>query len=168
MQRLFAFRIALIKLATVVDGDQKATFSIDTTPRCKGERYSFPGLVHFTLDPYLIMLSVKQGSIKNHFLSYIYIYIYIYNSEFHVYLSLYIYKYVCVYVHETWGYESVTQGSNYLNQLSRFDIDHFILFKNNNNGNTMFIVIYIYIYILRERERGRERESHDYYHQDPF
>ena len=28
----------------------------------------FPGLLHFTLDPYLIMLSVKQGSIKYHFL----------------------------------------------------------------------------------------------------
>ena len=31
--------------------------------------YSFPGLLHFTLDPYLIMLSIKQGSIKYHFLS---------------------------------------------------------------------------------------------------
>ena len=29
----------------------------------------FPGLIHFTLDPYLIMLSVKQGGIKYHFLS---------------------------------------------------------------------------------------------------
>ena len=29
----------------------------------------FPGLLHFTLDPYLIMLSVKQGGIKYHFLS---------------------------------------------------------------------------------------------------
>ena len=27
----------------------------------------FPGLLHFSLDPYLIMLSVKQGSIKCHF-----------------------------------------------------------------------------------------------------
>ena len=27
----------------------------------------FPGLIHFTLDPYLIMLSVKQGDIKYHF-----------------------------------------------------------------------------------------------------
>ena len=30
---------------------------------------AFPGLIHFTLDPYLIMLSVKQGGIKYHFLS---------------------------------------------------------------------------------------------------
>ena len=30
------------KLATVVEGDQKAPFSIATTPRCKRERYSFP------------------------------------------------------------------------------------------------------------------------------
>ena len=29
----------------------------------------FPGLLYFTLDLYLIMLSVKQGSIKHHFLS---------------------------------------------------------------------------------------------------
>ena len=28
-----------------------------------------PGLLHFTLDPYLIMLRVKQGGIKYHFLS---------------------------------------------------------------------------------------------------
>ena len=27
----------------------------------------FPGLLHFTLDPYLITLSVKQGGIKYHF-----------------------------------------------------------------------------------------------------
>ena len=27
----------------------------------------FPGLFHFTLDPYLIMLRVKQGGIKYHF-----------------------------------------------------------------------------------------------------
>ena len=34
-----------IKLATVVAGDQKAPFSIATTPRCKRGRHSFPGLV---------------------------------------------------------------------------------------------------------------------------
>ena len=27
----------------------------------------FPGLLLFTLDPYLIMLSVRQGGIKYHF-----------------------------------------------------------------------------------------------------
>ena len=31
-----------------------------------------PGLLHFTLDPYLTMLSVKQGGIKYHFLSLVY------------------------------------------------------------------------------------------------
>ena len=31
----------LVKLATVVKGDQKAPFSISTTPRCRGGRYSF-------------------------------------------------------------------------------------------------------------------------------
>ena len=29
----------------------------------------FPGLLHFTLDPYLKMLSVKQDGIKYHFLN---------------------------------------------------------------------------------------------------
>ena len=29
----------------------------------------FPGLLHFTFDPYLIILGVKEGSIKYHFLS---------------------------------------------------------------------------------------------------
>ena len=58
-----------VKLATIVEGNPKAPFSIATTPRCRGGRYSFPGLLYFTLDPYLIMLSVKQGGIKYHFLS---------------------------------------------------------------------------------------------------
>ena len=31
-----------VKLATVVKGDLKAPFSKATTPRCKGEHYSFP------------------------------------------------------------------------------------------------------------------------------
>ena len=31
-----------VKLATVVEGDQKAPFSIATTPRCSRRRYSFP------------------------------------------------------------------------------------------------------------------------------
>ena len=56
-----------VKLATVIKGDQMAPFSIATTPRCKGGCYSFPGLLHFTLDTYLILLSVKQGGIKYHF-----------------------------------------------------------------------------------------------------
>ena len=58
-----------VKLATIVKGNPKAPFSIATTPRCRGGRYSFPGLLYFTLDPHLIMLSVKQGGIKYHFLS---------------------------------------------------------------------------------------------------
>ena len=57
------------KLTTVVEGDPNAPFSIATTPKHKGGRYSFPGLLHFTLDTYLILLSVKQGSINYHFQS---------------------------------------------------------------------------------------------------
>ncbi len=52
-----------VKLATLVESDLKAPFSIGkgVTP--------FPGLHHFTLDPYVIMLSVKQVGIKYYFLS---------------------------------------------------------------------------------------------------
>ena len=32
----------VVKLATIVEGDQKAPFSIDTTPKCRRGRYSFP------------------------------------------------------------------------------------------------------------------------------
>ena len=52
-------------MATVVEGDQKAPFSI-ATPVGEGTTPS-PGLLHFTLDTYLIFLSVKQGGIKNYF-----------------------------------------------------------------------------------------------------
>ena len=31
-----------VKLATVVEGDQKAPFTIATTPRCRRGHYSFP------------------------------------------------------------------------------------------------------------------------------
>ena len=34
--------IMIVQLATVVEGDQKAPFSIATTPRCRGGHYSFP------------------------------------------------------------------------------------------------------------------------------
>ena len=47
-------------LVTVVEGDLKTPFSI-TTP--------FPGLVDFTHDTYLIILSIKQRGIKYHFFS---------------------------------------------------------------------------------------------------
>ena len=42
----------LVMLATSVDGDPKVPFSIVTTPKFRGGRYSFLGLLHFTLDPY--------------------------------------------------------------------------------------------------------------------
>ena len=65
----YVMYISKVKLATIVEGNPKAPFSIATTPMCRGGCYSFPGLLYFTLDPYLIMLSVKQGGIKYHFLS---------------------------------------------------------------------------------------------------
>ena len=52
---------------TIVEGDPKAPLSIATTPRRRGGATPFPGFLHFILDPYLIMLTVKQGGIKYHF-----------------------------------------------------------------------------------------------------
>ena len=54
---------------TVVQSDPKAPLAIATTPRSRGGRDPFPGLLHFTLDAYLIMLSVKQGGIKHQYFS---------------------------------------------------------------------------------------------------
>ena len=54
---------------TVVESDQKAPFSIATTPRCSGGTTPFSDLLHFTLDTHLILLSDKQGGIKEHFQS---------------------------------------------------------------------------------------------------
>ena len=39
---LYYLPISKVKLATVVEDDQKAPLSITTTPRCRGRRYSFP------------------------------------------------------------------------------------------------------------------------------
>ena len=58
-----------LKLATVVKCDVKTPFSIATKPKCREGATPFSVLRHFTLDPYLIKLSVKQGGIKCHFLS---------------------------------------------------------------------------------------------------
>ena len=57
-------------LATVLEGDLKAPFrSLQHQGVGEGAN-PFPGLLHFTFDPYLIMLSVKQGSIKYNYLSF--------------------------------------------------------------------------------------------------
>ena len=50
--------IYISKLATVVDGTSKASFSLATIQGCKGERFSFLWIAPLTLDPYLIMLSI--------------------------------------------------------------------------------------------------------------
>ena len=58
-------------LATLVEGDPKAPFSIATTTRCKEGCNSIPWIApHYPWSvPYNEMLSVKQGGIKYHFLS---------------------------------------------------------------------------------------------------
>ena len=54
---------------TLVEGDLKALFSIASIPGYTRGHYSFPCIDPLTLDLYLIILSVKQGGIKHHFLS---------------------------------------------------------------------------------------------------
>ena len=49
-----------IKLATVVESDPKAPFSVATTQKSREGRYFFPWIVPLTLDQYLIMQRVKQ------------------------------------------------------------------------------------------------------------
>ena len=50
-------------MATVVENDLKAPFSIATTQRCRGGRYLFHWIVP------LIKLSVKQSGIKYYYLN---------------------------------------------------------------------------------------------------
>ena len=39
---IYIYKQVKVKLATVVEGVQKAPFSIATTPRCRRRHYSFP------------------------------------------------------------------------------------------------------------------------------
>ena len=41
-KKIESLKAIKVKLATVVEGGPKAPFSIATTPRCRGGRYSFP------------------------------------------------------------------------------------------------------------------------------
>ena len=56
-----------IKLPTTVEGDQRAPFSIATTPRCRGGRYSIPRIA--PLYPWYVpyIAEFKQGGIKYYF-----------------------------------------------------------------------------------------------------
>ena len=64
---IFKQYLSKVKLATIVEGYLKAPFLISTIPRCRGGWYSFPWIAPLYTWPYLIVLTVKQGSIKYHF-----------------------------------------------------------------------------------------------------
>ena len=57
----------IVKLVTIVEDYPRVPLSLATTPRCIGEVTLFLGLLHFTIDPYPIMLSIKWGGIMYHF-----------------------------------------------------------------------------------------------------
>ena len=42
LNNIYIYIVSKVKLATVVEGDQKAPFSIASTPRCRGGRNSLP------------------------------------------------------------------------------------------------------------------------------
>ena len=90
------------KSANLAEGNQKAPFSIATIPRCREGATPFPGLVHFTLDPYLIMPSVKQGGIKYHILSLWYDLTWDWTLVFHDYKLL-------ILGWNTWSYITVSK-----------------------------------------------------------
>ena len=56
-QQYIYIYIYVVKLSTLVEGDTKAPFSLATTPTSRESAATFLALVHFTLDPTLIMLS---------------------------------------------------------------------------------------------------------------
>ena len=68
-RRISIYLASVIHFKSLVEGDLKAPFSIATTPGVREGASPFPGLLHFTLDPYHVMLSVKKGGIKYHSLS---------------------------------------------------------------------------------------------------
>ena len=51
---------------TLVEGDLKAPFQYVLYRGVEEGATPFHGLLHFTLNPYLIVLSTKQGGIKYH------------------------------------------------------------------------------------------------------
>ena len=56
-------------LATVVEGDPKVTFSIATTPTCRGRCYVSYWITPLTIYPYFMRLSDTEEGIKYDFLS---------------------------------------------------------------------------------------------------
>ena len=53
------------KIGNRIQGDIKVPFSLAITPKCRERNTLFPGLLHFTPDPHLIMPTVKQGVNKS-------------------------------------------------------------------------------------------------------
>ena len=50
---MYSTDLCKVKLATLVEGDSKAPFSIATKTSCSGGHYSIPLLPNFSLYPYL-------------------------------------------------------------------------------------------------------------------
>ena len=59
---LSIYKVKKVKLVTVVEGEQKAPFSIATTLRSRGGRYSFPWIapLYPWYVPYIVECEVKK------------------------------------------------------------------------------------------------------------
>ena len=64
---MWSFTVSKVKLATLAERDPKVPFLIATTLKCRGGHYSIPWIPPLYPWSLLLMLSVKQGSIKYHF-----------------------------------------------------------------------------------------------------
>ena len=76
-----------------MEDDPKAPFPIATTPSCRGRYYSF------TLDSYLIMLRVKQGDIKFHFVRFWYDSTWFHRPLANTLLTRSIVRYIYIYIY---------------------------------------------------------------------
>ena len=61
-------KLKLVSWPTIIEEGLEASFSKATSSKCREGRNSFPWISPLTRDTYLIMLSVKLGGIKYHFL----------------------------------------------------------------------------------------------------
>ena len=136
---------------TVVENDPKALVLIITTPRCKVRHYAFLWIAPLTLDPYLIMLNVKQGGIKYHFLSLWYDSTWDWTPVYQIisehsnnYASgpVYVYIYIYIYCHPQRSVWFYLNSSVWLDRL-------YIYIYREREREAIYIYIYIYIYIDR-------------------
>ena len=119
--------------------DSKAPFSITTTLRWRGWHNSFPLIASLTLDPFLIMLCVKQGGIEYEFLESFVCVDETIGEQNRLRVNGTWYEWIfCLYDHNPKRLSDDRKGVKLTITKSRWLCAHAIL---------IYIYIYIYIYI---------------------